>query len=94
MEEIDQKLMYRVANKNAKYLDYLEKMELEDTYANIKGMNVLINNLSNIYKLVLIVKFGKILSKHLIKLPFTQCNQITDICFGLILHVQKKYLTY
>lgn len=48
MEEIDQNLIHREAMENAKYLEYLEQMELEDTYANIKGMNSQINIFSNI----------------------------------------------
>ena len=43
MEEIDEKLLQREAVQNAKYLDYLDHMGLEDTYASRKGMNLLDN---------------------------------------------------
>ena len=43
MEEIDEKLLQREAVQNAKYLDYLDHMGLEDTYANRKSMNLLDN---------------------------------------------------
>ena len=43
MEEIDQKLLEREAMQNARYLEYLDHMGLEDTYANRKGMKLLDN---------------------------------------------------
>ena len=43
MEEIDEKLIQREAVQNAKHLDHLDHMGLEDTYANRKGMNLLNN---------------------------------------------------
>ena len=43
MAEIDEKLLQREAVENAKYLDYLDHLGLEDTYANRKGINLLDN---------------------------------------------------
>ena len=41
MEEIDQQMIHREALRNVQYVEYLEQIELEDTYANTEDINVL-----------------------------------------------------
>ena len=61
--------------ENAKYFEYLEQMELEDTHANIKGMNNQINHFSKTFYSCTLLHFGKS-GTNVIIISFTYTNQI------------------